>query len=529
MKAVTAQEMREIDRNTIEDIGIPADVLMGYAGKSIADYIADQLFRDFIPSQKKIAVFCGTGNNGGDGFVAAYFLLNKGFDVQIYLAGDFENISDTSNVYLNVCRRNNLIITPLNDSEIGNIDLEKYDLIVDALLGTGFTGAPRGIIKDSIEKIKNSGVKILSVDLPSGLPSDGEAPEGEVVQADYTVTIGLPKISLVTHPGKQYTGLLHVSDIGFPSTLTKSSALPVDLLDSAYIKGHLSLLKDADSHKGDAGHLLLVGGFDSMEGAIIMSAVSAFETGAGLATLLTTNQARHIIAGQIPELMTRTLDSFDLQIQEKNIQTNIKKDINKFFKEDKRYDAMIIGPGMGRSENASFIFNSIIDELKNSGIKKVLIDGDGLFHLSEYLRKSKVLPENISFVLTPHFSEASRLLGKPIDEIKNNRLFYAKELAKKTSSIVVLKGPATIITDGNNSLINTTGNPALGTAGSGDVLSGITGALLLKNISPVNAAGIGVYIHGLAGDICVEEHNVPLLKATDIIKNIHSALDRTMK
>jgi hydroxyethylthiazole kinase-like uncharacterized protein yjeF len=270
---------------------------------------------------------------------------------------------------------------------------------------------------------------------------------------------------------------------------------------------------------------LLVGGFDSMEGAIIMSAVSAFETGTGLATLLTTTQARQIIAGQIPELMTRSLDSFDEQIQEKNI----KKNINKFFKEDKRYDAMIIGPGMGRSENSSLIFNSIIDELKTSRIKKVLIDGDGLFQLSEFFQKSKVLPENISFVLTPHFSEASRLLGKPIDEIKNKRLYYAKELAKKSSSVVVLKGPATIITDGNNSLINTTGNPALGTAGSGDVLSGIIGALLLKNISPVNAAGIGVYLHGLAGDICVEEHNVPLLKATDIIKNIHRALDRTMK
>jgi hydroxyethylthiazole kinase-like uncharacterized protein yjeF len=189
---------------------------------------------------------------------------------------------------------------------------------------------------------------------------------------------------------------------------------------------------------------------------------------------------------------------------------------------------MIIGPGMGRSENASHIFNSIISELENSGIKKVLIDGDGLYHLSEYLKADR-LPKNVSFILTPHFKEASRLLGKPVDVIKKNRLFYAKELAKKTSSIIVLKGPATIITDGTNSLINTTGNPALGTAGSGDVLSGITGALLLKNISPLNAAGIGVYIHGFAGDICVEEHKVPLLKATDIIKHIHSALGKAVK
>jgi hydroxyethylthiazole kinase-like uncharacterized protein yjeF len=336
MKVVTAEEMQKIDRITIDDIGIPAEVLMGYAGKSIADYIVDRIFNDLNPRLKRIAVFCGTGNNGGDGFVIAYFLFNKGFDVNIYIAGIIEKISAASNVYLNICKKCNMIIALVKD-DLNTITLEKYDLIVDALLGTGFKGVPRGVVKDSIIKINNAGVNILSVDLPSGLPSDGEAPEGEVVKADYTVTIGLPKVSLVTHPGKQYTGNLHVSDIGFPSALTNSSDLMIDLLDSDYVKAHLSLLKDADSYKGDAGHILLVGGFDSMEGAIIMSAVSAFETGAGLATLLTTSQARHIIAGQIPELMTRTLNSFDMeQTHDANAKVSIKKDINNFFKEDKR-------------------------------------------------------------------------------------------------------------------------------------------------------------------------------------------------
>ncbi|MBN2402353.1 MAG: NAD(P)H-hydrate dehydratase [Spirochaetes bacterium] len=523
MKVVTAEQMRKIDSIAIEELGIPGEVLMGYAGKSIADYIISSFM-----SVKKIAVFCGTGNNGGDGFVAAYFLFNKSYYVDIFIAGDIKKVSNTSNIYLNICKNSDINITLLDDQTIENIDLGKYGLIVDALLGTGFKGSPRGIFKDSIAKINNSGVKILSVDLPSGLPSDGEAPEGEVVKADYTVTMGLPKISLVTYPGKQYTGILQISDIGFPVRLSNSPGLPIDLLDSDYVRIRLSLLKDADSHKGTAGHVLLIGGFDGMEGAIIMSAVSAFETGAGLATLLTTNQARNIIAGQIPELMTRTLDSLNLQTQEKNIQKNIIEDINKFFKESRHFDSMIIGPGMGRTEISSYIFNSIINKLKDSGIKKVLIDGDGLFHLSVYL-KFNPLPGNISYLLSPHFNEASKLLEKPVDEIKKNRLFYAKELAKKTSAIVLLKGPATIITDGNNSLINTTGNPALGTAGSGDVLSGITGALLLKDISPFNAAGIGAYIHGLAGDMCVEKSKVPVLKATDIINNVRAALDKSTK
>ncbi|MFH0974604.1 MAG: NAD(P)H-hydrate dehydratase [Spirochaetota bacterium] len=518
MKVVTAEEMQRIDRITIDDTGIPGEVLMGYAGKSIADYVISS-----FDSLKKIAVFSGTGNNGGDGFVIAYFLFNRGFEVDIYIAGDIHKISDTSNVYLNVCRKSSIKIILIED-ELDKINLECYDLIIDALLGTGFRGSPRGVVKDVIEKVNDSSVEVLSVDLPSGLPSDGEAPRGAVVNADYTVTIGLPKVSLVTHPGIRYTGRLHITDIGFPATLSASPELRIDLLDSDYAKRHINLSLDADSHKGKAGHLLLAGGFDGMEGAIIMSAMSAFETGVGLATLLTTENARKIIAGRIPELITRTLPPFNLQ----NQPDNILKEITDFFKEDRHYDAMILGPGMGRTGYASVIFNFIIDNIKHSGIKKVLIDGDGLYHLSEYL-KTKTLPKNISFVLTPHFSEASRLLEMPVDEIINNRLSSAKELAKRTSSVVLLKGPATIITDGNNTLINSTGNPALGTAGSGDVLSGIIGALFLRNMAVPDSAGIGAYVHGLSGDIYVEENNVQILKATDIINNIRLSLEIIME
>ena len=523
MKVVTSKEMQEIDRITIEGIGMPAELLMGYAGKAIADYISFNL-----GSLNRTAVFCGNGNNGGDGLVIAYLLFNKGFNIDIYIAGDIAKLSGTSTLYLNICNKSNINISVIKDTA-DKIDFNQYDLIVDALLGTGFEGAPRGVIKDCIEKINSSGVKILSVDLPSGLPADGEAPEGEAVKADYTITIGLPKVSLVTYPGKQYTGELYVADIGFPSKLTDSSELHVELIENDYVMANLSLAKDADSHKGDAGHILLAGGFDGMEGAIIMAAVSAFESGAGMATLLTTNQARNIIAGQIPELITRTLPSLDLQKKaDETVQANIRQEINNFFRESRRYDALVIGPGMGRSETAFCIFSSILDGLKESGIKKVIIDGDGLFYLAAYLQK-KSLPQGIFFILTPHFMEASRLLGKTVENIKNNRLYYAKELAKKTSAIVVLKGPATIITDGANSLINTTGNPALGTAGSGDVLSGIIGALLLKDMSMLDAAGIGVYIHGLAGDIRVDECKVPLMKATDIIDYIHDALDEATK
>ncbi len=535
MKVVTAKEMQRIDRIAIDDIGIKGEVLMGYAGKSVAEYI----FANF-PYLKNAAVFSGTGNNGGDGFVVAYFLSNKGIVVDLFIAGDKLKLTDTSNIYLNICRKNNIKITALNEQLLNEIDPDEYDLIIDALLGTGFKGRPRGIVKEAIVKINSASSKVLSVDLPSGLPSDGEAPEGEVVKAGHTVTIGLPKISLVTYPGKNYTGRLYISDIGFPAPLINSTDVSIDLLDGDYIKSNLNLFKDVDSHKGMAGHVLLVGGFDNMEGAIIMAAMAAFETGVGLATLLTTRKARKIIAGRIPELITRSLDSFAPDSKKDNIQkdnivhkddnihghSNILTDILTFFSEDRHYNAMLIGPGMGRSELSSLIFNAIIDNIGSSGIKKILVDGDGLYHLSGYL-KTKILPDDVSFVITPHFSEASRLLGKPVDEIKNNRLLSAKELSERTSCVVLLKGPATIVTDGKRTLINTTGNPALGTAGSGDVLSGIIGALFLKDMSPLDSAGVGAYIHGLAADMLVKEYDMPVLKATDLIDYIRIAIAET--
>lgn len=505
MKIVTASEIQNIDREAIDNIGIPGEVLMGFAGKSIADYIISE-----HKFEKKIAVFCGTGNNGGDGFVIAYFLSNSDYSVDVFVAGKIEKISNTSKIYYDICRNFNININTLNEQNIDEVDFTNYDLIIDSMLGTGFEGTPRGIIKDSINRINKSQAKVLSVDLPSGLPSNGQAPEGDVINAHTTVTIGLPKISLVTYPGMKFTGNLVLKEIGFPSYLTESSDLHVDLIDKEYVRKHFDITKDADFHKGSAGHVLFIGGFDNMEGAIMMSVMAAFETGVGLATLLTTPKARKIIAGRIPELITRAIEPDAANIEY-------------FFKEDRQYHSLVIGPGMGRTEFSKHVFNTVINMLKDYGIIKVLIDGDGLFHLSEYL-KTKTLPKNVSFIITPHFGEASRLLNKESSELRNNRFNSAKELAEKTLSVALLKGPATIVSDVENSLINTTGNQALATAGSGDVLSGIIGALLLRH-DCLNAAGIGAYIHGFAADLCVKENNLTILKATDLVRYIRPAIE----
>jgi len=522
MKVVTAEEMQKIDRITIEELGIPGEVLMGYAGKSIADFIHKNL-----KDVNKIAVFSGTGNNGGDGFVIAYLIYNTGYCVDIFLTGKIEKISETSKIYYDICKNSGISIIE-TDEDLSRINIDKYCLIVDAMLGTGFKGTPRGPVHKAIEKINERNyrsTRLLSVDLPSGLPSDGEAPLGAVVNADYTVTIGLPKLSCVTWPGKKYIGELIITDIGFPVSLTESEDLGVELMDHDYAQSIFNNKEDIDTHKGIKGHLLIIGGFDNMEGAIILTAKAAFETGVGLATLLTTPNARKIIAGKIPELITASIDSsvFEVNPDRKKIEQNIENDLDTFFSKRKKFDALVIGPGMGRNDLSMILFNKIMDKLEKYNIHRLLVDGDGLFYLADYL-KNNTLPKKVSVVITPHFLEASRFTNKAVEKIKDNRVQSAVELSQLTGAVALLKGPSTIITRGDKTLINSSGNPALATAGSGDVLSGIIGALLLKDLSPINSAGLGAYIHGLAADCYQENHKTPGMKAGDIIKNIRDAV-----
>lgn len=536
MKVVYAAEMQRIDRYAIETMGIPGEVLMGFAGKAAAEVV-----EQYAGEGPRIAVVCGCGNNGGDGFVIAYLLYNRGHDVEVFLAGSEEKISSSSRIYYNVCVSSGIPLQLISgDGVSADIDFSGFDILVDAIFGTGFTGSPRGAAGELITRINRSGSVVISVDLPSGLPSDGGAPEGAVVYADCTVTMGLPKLSCVTYPGMQYAGDLHVADIGFPSFLTESDDLKMELVDDDYVRQRLGLRRETDTHKGAAGHLLLVGGFDGMEGAIMLSAMAAFETGVGLGTLLTTGKARSVIAGKIPELITASFPGIDEAAREfSGITSNgiagedekvvrlheaVRNSCTRFFNEKKNYGAMLIGPGMGRSVLSACVFNVLMDSLTAFGIKRVLVDGDGLYHCAEYL-KGHALPEGVECILTPHFLEASRFTGDPVESIKRNRPAAAMALGRRTGSAVLLKGPATLISDGEGLLINTSGNPALATAGSGDVLSGIIASLLLRDLSPMEAGGIGAFLHGRAADLFVADNEgVEIMKSSDAVGYIREAL-----
>lgn len=506
IKAVTAGEMREIDRVSIEETGIPAAVLMNNAGKALADFILNRF------SGKNTVIFCGTGNNGGDGFTAAYYLFNRGVKPVIYMSGTRDRLSETSRIFLNLCEKMSIIIYEISAENIHEIMVPPESLIVDAVLGTGFTGTPEGIPGEFIRIINSSRGIIISVDIPSGLSSDGDEPDGDFVRADYTITIGLPKISLVTYPCRQYCGEVIIEDIGFPHVLTNSDKLKAGLIDDSLFRSWIAAGTDPDTHKGERGHILMIGGFKNMEGAAILAASAMFRTGCGLVTIATMNESRGIIAGKIPESMTYSLpenpDSAEL----------------KEFMTDKKFTSMVIGPGLGRSPYSEKIFTAMLKHAVDAGIKKILIDGDGLYHLASYLEKGR-LPAGTDFVITPHFMEASRIMKKEIKLIKKNRLVSCRELAILTGCTAVLKGPATIVSDGDISFINTTGNSSLATAGSGDVLSGIIGALLNRELSTAEAAAAGVFIHGFCADIFAADNGPGTMSASDIINAIRHAIN----
>ena len=512
MKAVTAGEMRRIDGETIEVMGVPAGVLMAEAGRAVAEF-TESVRR----GEGAVAIICGTGNNGGDGFVAARHLAERGVSVSVYLAGEMDRVSPTSAVFLRACLNAGIRINELAGPDaVRDADFGRYALIVDALLGTGFEGVVRASMAEIIAAVNAAARTVISVDMPSGLPSGGAGPEGPVVRAAYTVTIGLPKISLVTWPGREYAGEVHVADIGFPRSLLESDDLVTDLVDIDFVRARFSPDRGADTHKGQAGHLLLVGGFDCMEGAIMLSANAAFETGVGLATLLTTETARAVIAGRIPELMTRPVPlSGGI--------TGVENGIGEFFAGGRRYDALVMGPGMGRGEISRVVFETVLKALPGCGIRHAVIDGDGLYHLAGHLERSS-LPRDVSFVLTPHFGEASRLLGENVEAIRHDRFTAASRLASRAGAAALLKGPASIASNGKRSLVNTTGNPALATAGSGDVLSGIIGSLLLRGMAPLESAGIGAYLHGRAADLAVESSGVMVLRAGDVVRYVRKAM-----
>jgi len=488
-----AEQMRAIDRWAIEKRGIPSLDLMERAGAGLA------LTVDRLVPRGPIAVVCGKGNNGGDGFVAARLLDEFGRDVRVLRLAEQAEYRGDAAENLRRLEGAHELFSPaaLGDAAV----------IVDAIFGTGFDGEPRGLAEDAIEAIDALDVLVVSADIASGVDaSTGEAADVSV-RATQTATFAVAKPGHWIAPGKQQTGELRVIDIGIPSGAPVQA--DVGLLTArvhAVVPG-----RDAPGTKFTSGHVVVAGGSRGLTGAPCLTSEAAMRAGAGYVTALVPGSLELVFETRLLEVMTRALPDEDGAL--------IPGGVEAALEEIERAGALVLGPGLGRSESA-FAFAR---ELAASAGVALLLDADGLNAHAGSL--DDLAARGAPTVLTPHAGELGRLLGRSSREIEAQRLRSAREAARRARAVVVLKGDDTIVVapDGT-AAVNDLGAPALATAGTGDVLSGVIGALLAKGLDPFAAACAGVRRHAAAGRVAAAEHGPDGVIASDVIAALPRAL-----
>ena len=487
---LTADEMRTADAWAILH-GTPGTTLMENAGLAVARSIESRLGKE-----RRVAIVCGTGNNGGDGFVIARVL--KSDWTKVFVIGDPESIQGDARHHYDRLRkeRARLPVTVIKtEAEWTDKAAEfgRCSLVVDALLGTGTHGAPRGLaplVIESIRRERARGARVVSVDLPSGVPADGGALDWPVVEADVTVTFTAKKPCLVFPPTSELAGTVAVASIGIPDEALQFSDRGFRLFELEERDAQAAFpARKKDSHKGDFGHVLVVAGSVGKSGAAILTARAAFRTGAGLVTVASIGEVCRMVTMAQPEVMTESLgDAAECG--------EAPKAAARVLEIAASMDAIVIGPGLGRSEKTQ---DFVLDVVARCGLP-VVIDADGLFGLRAQTL-SRIAQRDQATVLTPHPGEMARLLGLERDAVQMDRVKALRRAVAETRSTVVLKGRHTLIGNARSEVwLNPTGSSSLATAGTGDVLAGAIGAILARGVAADVAAGAGVYIHGLAGE-----------------------------
>ncbi len=511
MKVVTAAQMRQIDQDTIEDIGIPGIVLMETAGSEIVRAI-----RQHYPTVQRIGIFVGKGNNGGDGLVIARQLAHTGREVQIFLVSPAESFTGEARTNLDIAKNIGLQIEEILTDAVF-INTLRCDLLIDAILGTGLRGPVRESIANVINAINGLPIPILAVDLPSGLDADTGNPLGTCVQADRTVTIGLPKRGLLVHPGAELAGKLEVVDIGFPQ----------QVIDAQNIKVHWTTEKDAAewipsrspaSYKGSYGRVLVVAGSTGMTGAAALASEAALRAGAGLVTLAIPKSLNPILEVKLSEAMTLSLP----ETEAGSLAESATSAILEYAERTK--SVLAIGPGLSQHPETVALVHQLVKENTDQELGlRMVIDADGLNALAQSTDLISLL--GAEAVLTPHPGEMARLMNTAISILESNRISTAEEFANQYGVTLVLKGAPTVTADPNgNTWINSTGNAGMATAGMGDVLTGIIAGLMAQKVPSEKAAVFGVYLHGLAGNIAAEKLGMHGLIAGDVLQAVPQAI-----
>lgn len=509
MHLVTAEEMRRIDRLAIHRFKIPALTLMENAGAGACRKLLDR-FPDI--QGKRIAVIAGKGNNGGDGLVLARHLLRQSADVQVFFAQPEGHLSGDALAVLKSYREAGGRTAPFQAHF-----LQDFDILVDALFGTGLSKEVTGESREIIESINNSrglGKWVLSLDIPSGLSADKGKPLGMAVKAHLTVTMGLPKLGFSSPESAEYTGDLEVIDIGIPKEALREIRVKTHWVTEGDIRPLFSPRRK-DSHKGDYGHLLLVGGSAKKPGAILLSGLAALRTGAGLVTIALPDKAFRKFPKGFLELMYEPLPST-------RDGTLSRRAVKKLLGLLQEKEALAVGPGMGVSADT----RRVVDQLYWKSALPRVLDADALNCLGDLgIEGSKKSRRRSPAVLTPHPGEMARLLGGSIASVQARRVESARDFAKRYDLYLVLKGFRTLVaTPEGVVFVNSTGNPGMATAGMGDVLTGVIGSLLAQGMRAKEATLAGVYLHGRAGDRVAARIGDQGLLASDVIEEIPSTI-----
>lgn len=510
MIAVTSSKMRQIDKTTIEEFKIPGILLMEAAARSVVEEI-----KMMSNKEDSILIVCGTGNNGGDGFAVGRMLVHEGYEVEIMVLGKEEAIQGDAAINLKSVHKLGISISHIFSGEQMNLVEEKisdYGVIVDAIFGTGLTREIGGFHKEAVEIINHSGKTILSIDIASGIHSDTGEELGIAVRANRTVTFAFPKVGLLVYPGADYTGNLVCKDIGIPCQVIDKMSFQYQFLvdHEAY---DVLPVRQSQSNKGTYGKVLLICGSKDMTGAAVLAGKGAYRIGAGLVTLCIPECIQKVVQQSLFEAVTLCYDGGDYMGTD---------DQDKIIKQLKKADAVVFGPGMGQ--------NNIVKELLSLALKycpsPIVIDADGLNNLAQNQELLKNL-EDHEVVITPHPGEMSRLIEKPISYVVNHSLQVAREFSKKYGVITVLKSARTIIAHPDGRInINCSGNNGMATGGSGDVLAGIIGGLIGQQLLPYDAAVLGAYIHGKAGDLAAEQNGEYAMIASDIVDCLGDAVKK---
>ena len=512
MKVAMSAEMRRIDLSASEDYGIPGLVLMESAGRETA-YVVQELLRR--TGGKRVCIFAGKSNNGGDGFVAARYLANQGFHVQVCLLAEIAALSGDAAVYFAALQKMGidvLGITEERDWDKAGLAVSFADCLVDALIGTGLQGELTDRMAAAIDLMNSSVKPIVAVDIPSGVEADTGRVTRTAVKASHTVTFGLPKPGLYLYPGADYAGEVKVADIGIPAELLRSASIQQNIITAETVRDMLPQ-RPRDAHKGSCGRVGVIAGSVGMTGAAVLSATGALRAGAGLVTLGIAASLNPVVEVKLTEVMT-------LPFPESANGTFGARALP-FMEELALKNAVtLIGPGLGRSEETQAAIRQFVREARCP----LVIDADALAALAgeiDILQQTEALA-----VLTPHLGEMALLTGLTVEEISQDRLYIARQAAMEWASIVVLKGAGTVIAfpDGE-AYINPTGNSGMATGGTGDVLAGMIAGFIAQGISSHSAAVAGVYVHGLAGDLAAAGGMVGMT-AGDLAAKVPAAIQQ---